>query len=148
MAETVALAKVMHVREREKNDAQKAYRNSSEMFEEIATQLYTLLRKKETAEESYEYYLQQTTPITKIKEQLRYIEILNKRIVAMQGSVQKARKEMDRKQEKLTSAHVEVKKFEKIIDLRQKEQAETIQRYEKQSMDEIAIQQFLSRKNG
>ncbi|MGY0691559.1 flagellar export protein FliJ [Virgibacillus sp. FSP13] len=148
MAETMALSKILHVREQEKNDAHKAYRNSMELFEEIATKLYTLLRKKEAAEESYESYLQQTTPIDQLKEQVRYIEILNKQIVTLQHSVQQARNEMETNQEKLTSAHVEVKKFEKIIELRQKEQAENIQKQEKQLMDQISIQQFLSRKNG
>ncbi|GGB30296.1 hypothetical protein GCM10011409_04530 [Lentibacillus populi] len=148
MAATKRLSKILHIREQEKHDAQKAYHHSQELFEDVAVKLYTLLRTKEAAEESYEGYLKQSTPITTIKEQLTYIEMLNKKIISMQQSVEQARNEMKTNQRHLTNAHVEVKKFEKIIEIRRREQDEIVRKNEKQAMDEIAIQQYLGRKNG
>ncbi|WP_164668993.1 flagellar export protein FliJ [Virgibacillus doumboii] len=148
MAGTVALSKILHVRESEKKDAQKAYQQSIDFFEEIATQLYNLLRKKEIAEESYESYLGQTTAIDKIREQVAYIETLNKQIMQLQHEVQNARNEMETKHGNLTSAHVEVKKFEKIIEHRNQENEELLKKNEKAIMDEASIQQYLNQKNG
>lgn len=146
MAEIVALSKILNVRESEKHNAQKDYHQSIEYFEGVATQLYTLLKKKEKAEEAHEEYIQTTIAIDKIREQMAYIEALNKQILQLQREVQTARTEMESKQVMLTDAHVEVKKFEKIIMYREKEQKELIQRNEKISMDEISVQQYLKSK--
>ncbi|WP_188454388.1 flagellar export protein FliJ [Virgibacillus oceani] len=144
MTGTVALSKILHVRENEKLDAQKAYHHSMELFEEIALQLYNLLRKKEAAEESYEGFLQRSIAIDKIKEQATYIERINKQINVLQASVQKARSEMETRQEELTHAHVEVKKFEKIMEHRRMSREEEIKKIENATMDELSIQQYLS----
>jgi len=143
MAETVVLSKLLLIREREEKEAQKAYYRSQALFEEVATYLYTLLRKKETAEESYERYIQMTTPLERIKEQAAYIEKLNVQIQKLQEDVQRARNEMDNKQVKLTDAHVEVKKFEKVIEHRRKTYTDYLQKKENESMDELSIQRYL-----
>lgn len=147
MVEIIALSKILNVREREKHNAQKNYHQSIEYFEGVATQLYTLLQKKEKAEEAHEEYIQRTIPIEKIRVQIAYMETLNKHILQLQQEVQAARTEMESKQVILTDAHVEVKKFEKIITYRKKEQEELIQKNEKISMDEISVQQYLIQKN-
>ncbi|MEC5422692.1 flagellar export protein FliJ [Virgibacillus sp. C22-A2] len=147
MTQTIALSKILHVREREKNDAQKAYYQSTAYFEEMATQLYNLLRRKEEAEETYEDHLQTIISLDKIREQLTFIEKLNSQILKRQREVQLARSDMESKQLKLTDAHVEVKKFEKIIEVRKKSEDDKLQKIEKASMDEISIQQYLSHKN-
>ncbi|MFD1037986.1 flagellar export protein FliJ [Virgibacillus byunsanensis] len=147
MAETMALSKILHIRENEKKNAQRVYHQSIEFFENIATQLYNLLKKKEAAEDSYELYLKETTPIDKIKEQVIYIELLNNQIMSLQNDVQKARTDMENNQEKLTSAFVEVKKFEKIIEYRHKEKEEMIKKNDNALMDETSIQQYLSQKH-
>ncbi|PAV30002.1 flagellar export protein FliJ [Virgibacillus profundi] len=147
MAETIVLSKILNVREKEKNDAQKAYHQSMDFFEKVATQLYTLLRKKESAEESYEEYISTTTSLDKIREQIAYIDKLNTQIMSLQQDVQNARTAMESKQLQLTDAHVEVKKFEKIIDIRKKAKADTESKMENLAMDEISIQQYLTNKN-
>lgn len=147
MANTVALTKILQLRELEKNDAQKAYHNSMEFFEKIATNLYEMLKKKEAAEQSYDVFIQNSTPLEKIKEQLTYIENLNQKIVQLQTEVQKARSDMELKQVKLSDAHTEVKKFEKIIKLRKQSALQMAQRQENQFMDEISVQQYLSHNN-
>ncbi|MDY0408159.1 flagellar export protein FliJ [Virgibacillus soli] len=144
MAEIAVFSKIKSIKDREKMDAQKAYHQSMEIFETIGTKLYNLLRKKEDAEQSYENYLQQQVPIEKVKEQILYIEMLNKKIVDLQREIQLARNDMEMKQEVLTEAYVEVKKFEKIIENRNKEKRETELRLENNMMDEISIRQFMN----
>lgn len=146
MAKAVALTKILNVRESEKKDAQIAYHESMARFETVATKLYDVLRRKELAEDTYEGYLQATTAIDIIKEQATYIEVLNKHILTLQHDVQQARSLMEGKQGKLADAHVEVKKFEKIIDIRKEAEKAVILKMEKASMDEISIQQYLSKK--
>lgn len=140
----MTLSKILIVREKEKKEAQKAFSLAQSFFEKTATRLYTLLWRKEDAEESYERFIQTPTSLDRIKEQAAYIEKLNKQILTLQHEVEEARNEMNRRQSKLTSAHVEVKKFEKIIEDRKKKHAETIRKKEDESMDEISIQRYIT----
>lgn len=148
MAETIALSKILRIREKEKMDAEKSYQQSMAFFENIATRMYTLLKRKETAESSFERGMQDIIPIEKIKEQVAYIEELNKQIINLQAEVNKARNEMDVKQGKLTDAHIEVKKFEKMIAHRKQVKKEELQKYENEAMNEISIQQYLRKQTG
>ena len=148
MGQTEALSKILHVREKEKKDAQLAHHQSIEFFEKVANKLYDVLRKKEDAEDFYQINLQATISIDKMKDQITYIESLNKRIVAIEEDVKRARAKMETKQLLLTDAHVEVKKYEKIIQFRKDEQIIIAHKMEQISMDEISIQQYLSRKLG
>lgn len=148
IAETASLLKVLTVRENEKKIAQKAFLKSQDTFEEIATKLYKLLKKKEIAEESYDNYIQTFTSIDMIKEQIAYIEKLNDKINHLQREVQIARSQMEQKQTVLNEAYVEVKKFESVIESREKTAAEKTEQMEKSFMDEISINQYLSHKNG
>lgn len=147
MAETLVLSKILNVRENEKKDAQREYQQSMDTFERIATELYHLLKKKEVAEESYECYLHTTTQIDILKEQITYMEKLNKQIMKLQNGVQTARTKMECKQSELTDAHIEVKKYENIIEVRNKKKVENFNREEKAFMDEISIQQYVIHKN-
>ena len=146
MTQTMALVKVLHVRENEKKVAQKDFRKSQDVFEEVATKLYQLLKKKEDAEASYDQFIQSATPLDRIKEQINYIEKLNMKISMLQREVQFARNQMEKKQGILNDAYIEVKKFESIIEKRQKHAAEQEERMEKSFMDEISIHQYLSHK--
>lgn len=143
----LALSKILILREKEKKEAQKAFSHAHAFFEKTATHLYTLLRTKEEAEESYERFIQTTTPLDRIKEQVIYIEKLNKHILTLQSEVQAARDEMNQRQSKLTNAHTEVKKFEKLIDTRKKKYVETIRKEEDETMDELSIKRFSHQKN-
>ncbi|MFD2208827.1 flagellar export protein FliJ [Virgibacillus halophilus] len=147
MAQTAVLNKLLDLREKEKKDAQKAYRQSMDFFEDIAGKMYRLLQKKENAEQSYENYLQQSIPLDRVKEQLSYIELLNQRILDLQNEVQRARQEMNKKQEKLSDAFVEVKKFEKMISYRQQSEKALQDKQEKEFLDEISIRQYVDYKN-
>ena len=142
---TTTLTKVLHIREREKIDAQKAYNQSMESFEEVATRLYQLLKKKEDAEVAYEISIQEPTPIEIIRQQMDYIEMLSRKIIKLEQDLQKARTEMENKHGKLKDAHVEVKKFEKIIQIRKQSAKEMEKKLEKETMDEISINQYLAK---
>jgi len=147
MAGTAALSKILNVRELEKKNAEKDYRVSMDAFEHAATQLYNVLKKKESAEYAYETYLSEATSIDVIKEQVSYIEVLSKQIIKLQRDVQFARNAMEIKQDQLAEAHIEVKKFETIIEHRIEEHQEQVKREENMMMDEISMQQYLSYKN-
>ncbi|MBD1224166.1 flagellar export protein FliJ [Virgibacillus halodenitrificans] len=147
MSGTVSLSKVLQVRELEKNNAQKAYHQSMDVFEEMATRLYNILKKKEAAEATYETDLHNGASINKIKQQAIHIEYINKQINDLQSEVQQARNAMEQKQIKLTDAHMEMKKFEKVIQNRKLEEHERVQRSENIFMDELSIQQYLGQKN-
>ncbi|MFU0790950.1 flagellar export protein FliJ [Cerasibacillus sp. JNUCC 74] len=146
MSDTMVLSKILHIRETEKKHAQKAYQQSLDFFEQTAMELYELLKKKELAEVAYEEKMHQTTTLEKLKEQFSYIEKLNAMIMVLQEDVQRARMEMETKQSELNNAHIEMKKFEKLIENRRNEKIEAIKKNEKAMMDEVAIHQFLNRK--
>ncbi|AXI09084.1 flagellar export protein FliJ [Oceanobacillus zhaokaii] len=148
MADTVVFSKILHIRENEKKAAQKVYYQAMDVFEKVASELYILLKKKEAAEETYDQYIQTTTALDRIIDQVNYIQQLNNQIVLVEKNVQKARADMETKQLKLTDAHVEVKKFEKIIELRKETEANEAKQFEKTFMDEISMNQYLSDKNG
>lgn len=148
MSQIKTLAKVLEVREQEKKDAQLEHHQSIEVFEHIATRLYELLKKKESAESRYERFMHETTPIDQIRDQVQFIEILNQQIIALQEKVTEARTNMEQKQLKLTGAHVEVKKYEKVIELREEESLKIANKLDQAFMDEISTQQFLSRNIG
>src|SRR5690625_912369 len=147
LAETKSFVKILHVREQEKMDAQKAYQQSTDSFEQVATRFYHLLKKKEDAEASYDDLIQYSTTLDKVKEQAAYIERLNKQIVRLQHEFQQARNEMESKQSKLTDAHVEVKKFQHIIESRNHEKVEKEKQLERNQMDAISLKQYISYKN-
>ncbi|GAB4072513.1 hypothetical protein GCM10028778_03420 [Barrientosiimonas marina] len=148
MTETAALTKVLHIRENEKDHAQKAYQTSIDQFENVATELYELLRKKETAEAAYEQCLQKPVPINKVREQADYIANLTEQITDLQNHVQRARNNMETKHQHLSQAYVEMKKFEKLIEKRQRDSAAVVKKQEEAAMDEMSMQQYMSQKTG
>jgi flagellar protein FliJ len=146
MAGTAVLTKILDIREKEKQDAQLAYRKSVDVFEEVATELLDLLRKKEAAESSYEQGLTSNMHLNFIQDQLAYIESLERKVAELQGKVSYARSNMEMKQKVLSDAHVETKKFEKIIEFRTSELLEKVKKVEESFMNEVSIQQYLSHK--
>lgn len=146
--QTEVLTKILNVREQEKKEAQIAHHESMAFYEEISNELIAVLNKREIAEELYQKHLKTMTTIDKIREQTTYIEKINLQLAELQTKLHEARQHMHTKQKKLTSAHIEVKKFEKIIELRKYEQQQFIQKTEQMVMDEISIQQYVNRKLG
>jgi len=145
MANPVVLHKILSVREQEKKTAQMEQITAQNYFEKVATQLYHVLKTKEEAEQTLQSYMKTKAAIERIKEQSLYIDSLNKNIMKLQGQVQKARQEKEKKQQILTEAHIEMKKIEKMIERRAKEQKEQEEKLQMNLMDEISIQQFTAK---
>src|SRR5690625_3524218 len=145
MANPVVLHKILSVREQEKKTAQMEQITAQNYFEKVATQLYHVLKTKEEAEQTLQSYMKTKAAIERIKEQSLYIDSLNKNIMKLQDQVQKARQEMEQKQQILTEAHIEMKKIEKMIERRAKEQKEQEEKLQMNLMDEISIQQFTAK---
>lgn len=144
MSNIAVLNKVLGVREIEKQDAEKAHQHATEQFEQVATKLYHLLKKKETAEKQYEETTKAGAEIEKIQSLLTYIDNLNNEIIQIQQKVNKARIKMENKQDLLTDAYVEVKKFEKVIETREKERDDWEEKQEQLFMDEVSIRQYFN----
>lgn len=142
MSDITVLNKVLGVREREKQKAQKEQIQAENEFTKIATQLYELLKSKEQAEARLQDGLSEASSIADMKNMSLYIQTLINKIPSLQEKVQEARKKMEEKQAKLTQAHIEVKKIEKMIENRKSDLKLAEARKEKMLMDEISIRQY------
>ncbi|WP_186577471.1 flagellar export protein FliJ [Aquibacillus kalidii] len=147
MANVKTFQKILDYRQVQKNDAQMAYSQSVESFEAIATKLYNLLRKKEEIERQYQTYIENVGTVTTIATHYSYLEQLNKKILQLEVTVNKARNEMDIKQLALTDAHIEVKKFEKLIEQKKQKQVQLELIEDNKVMDETSVRQFLFHKD-
>lgn len=144
MVNTKTFKKILSLQEKEKNAAQMAYKESVDCFESVATQFYNLLRKKEEVEQKYHYYLENTGSVTAIATHHSYIENIKTKIATIQITVDKARNDMEQKQELLTEAHIELKKYEKLIERKQMKEKERELYEENKIMDETSVRQFLN----
>lgn len=147
MAEVVTLSKVLHVRENEKKVVQKAYKDAIDSFEQVATELYYLLKQKEEIEELYDQYIESKVPIDRVTQIIEYLKELNGQIIDLQSKVHIARSNMESKQLQLSDAYVEVKKYEKIIEHLKREEMNELKKKEKAFMDEVSMFQYLRHKS-
>lgn len=148
MNDATALHKIWQIRESEKKKAEQAHQQSIQDFERIAMKMYEILKKKEATEEAYEKNIQSIISIEKMEQHTKYIEQLQQQIASMQQLVNDARNTMNQKQQVVTSAHIEMKKVEKLIEKRAVEAKQRIKKEENAFMDELSMQQFLKRKLG
>jgi len=106
--------KVLTIREQEKNETEIAYKESVRSFEEIATKLYELLKKKEDLIEFQQERLAVGSSIEEVHHYARFIDSLEKTIADVQQKVVQARAKMNWHEEKLLEKNLEVRKFEKM----------------------------------
>lgn len=106
--------KVLTIREQEKNETEIAYKESVRSFEEIATKLYELLKKKEDLIAFQQERLAVGSSIEEVHHYARFIDSLEKTIVDVQQKVVQARAKMNWHEEKLLEKNLEVRKFEKM----------------------------------
>lgn len=142
MAQTARLYKILHVREQEKDQAQMNRMHAVEQFEHVATQLYEQLKEKEAAEQKLSRLMSGQITMEKMKEQSLYIQNLSNQLVSLQRRVQDARKTMENKQALLNDAHIEMKKIEKMIEIRETQKKQAAKRLDATMMDEISMRQF------
>lgn len=142
-----SLLKIHQIRENEKQKAQIAHTKSVEFFEELAEQLYILLKKKEELERELSLTGSQAITIGEIQSKSTYLDRLIEKAFLLQNEVNNARSIMEEARTNLTDAHIEVRKIEKMIELRKEEMQIQLNKVENNLMDEISIQQYMA-KNG
>ncbi len=130
--------KVLTIREQEKNETEIAYKESVRSFEEVATKLYDLLKKKEDLIEFQQKRLVVGSSIEEIHHYARFIDSLEKTIADVQQKVVQARSKMNWHEEKLLEKNLEVRKFEKMRENDYKSFQQEQDRIESIFLDEIS----------
>lgn len=142
MSNLTTLIKIEQLRKDEKNQALLEQRKAVDQFEMIAKQLYEQLKTKERAEATLTKYIQ-TEVIGKIREQTVYIDMLQQKVNVLQHKVQIARENMEQKQQIVTEKHIELKKIEKMIELRKERAKKEAALMEMKQMDEISLNRYI-----
>ncbi|MFD4489604.1 flagellar export protein FliJ [Lysinibacillus fusiformis] len=131
--------KVLTIREQEKNETEMAYKESVRSFEEVATKLYDLLKKKEDLIAFQQDRLTVGSSIDEIHHYARFIDSLEKTIADVQQKVIKARAKMNWHEDKLLEKNLEVRKFEKMREKDFKLFQQEQDRIESLFLDEISL---------
>ncbi|MDF1506587.1 flagellar export protein FliJ [Robertmurraya sp. DFI.2.37] len=138
-------ARVLALKEREKDEALFTYQDAVKKFEEVAEKLYELLRKKEDLEAFQSAELKNGLSIVEIRHHQQFIGNLEKTINHYQKMVINARNRMHLFQEKLMEKNIEVKKFEKIREKDLEHFLHSLKTTENKQMDDISIQLYMNR---
>ncbi|MER2262371.1 MAG: flagellar export protein FliJ [Psychrobacillus sp.] len=135
-------AKVLTVREQEKSETEIAYKESVNAFEKIATELYNLLKKRESTLDTQNDLLLSGLSIDGIHHYSNFLESLQKRIEVVQKEVVQARSKMNWYEEKLLEKSLEVRKFEKMKEKDFESFQQEQHRLEAIVLDEISSLKF------
>lgn len=138
-----SLQKLMDLKEREKEEAENVYSSAVKTFEEVATELYHLLKRKEALEEDARAKLSSLVSVLDIQSMQASMLFLQEAIVKQQKRTQLARAKMEEKHQLLLDASFEYKKHEKIREKKRMQFVVEENRLEQVSMDEISVQRFV-----
>ncbi|MFD2443523.1 flagellar export protein FliJ [Bacillus sp. CGMCC 1.16607] len=138
---------ILHIKEREKDDALAIFNESVRSFEEVAEKLYDLLKKKEDLETYQLERLGYGIPVQEIRHHQQFILNIEKTIEHYQKMVMNARNRMNFLQEKLLEKNIEVKKYVKMKEKSFSKFLEEMKYLEDKQMDDISLQQFMYRGN-
>ncbi|MDN4494244.1 flagellar export protein FliJ [Ureibacillus aquaedulcis] len=111
---TYRFEKILTIREQEKQQTEQAYKESVRSFEEVATKLYDLLKKKEDLITYQNDRLTVGSSINQIHHFATFIDSLERTISEVQQKVVQARAKMNWHEQKLLEKNLEIRKFEKI----------------------------------
>lgn len=139
---------VLTFRELEKTETEIEYQASVDSFEVVATELYELLKKKETTIMDQDKQMQEGSSITDIHHYLRFIDSLEKKIERVQQQVIQARSKMQWNEQKLLERTMEVRKFEKMKEKDWEKYQRDMEYREAQRLDELATMTFRGKENG
>ena len=106
--------KILTVCEQEKTETELAYKEAIRSFEEIATKLYELLKKKEDLIAFQQERLKIGSSIDEISHYSRFITSMERMIEEVQQKVVQARTKMNWHEQKLLEKNLEVRKYEKV----------------------------------
>lgn len=111
---TYRFEKILTIREQEKQQTEIAYKESVRAFEEVATKLYEMLKKKEDLIAYQNERLTIGATIDQIHHFATFIDSLEKTIAELQTKVIQARTKMQWHEQKMLEKSLEVRKFEKM----------------------------------
>ena len=137
--------KILTIKEKEKSDARAKYNEAQKSFEQVAEKLYNLFKKKEELIDFQQIKLSTGLSVQEIRHNQLFMDNLEKLIEQCQKEVIQARHKMNLQQERLKEKNIEVKKYEKIKEKDFQKYLEVVKVAENKQMDEISIQQFLSK---
>ncbi len=140
-----ALEKVLEVKDYEKSDAELAYTESVKHFEDVATKLYELLKRKEELTVANEKKLEQGLTISMIQMNEKTIAFLQQEINKLQLNTNEARKKMNEKERYLTYKAIDLKKYQKMKEIKHEQFTKNEHLEEQKFLDEISVQQFVRR---
>ncbi|WP_077211522.1 flagellar export protein FliJ [Bacillus dakarensis] len=137
--------RVLHLKEREKDEAMSLYQETVKKFEEAAEKLYELLKKKEDIVEHQSARMLNGLSVQEIRHHQLFLDNLEKTINHHQKMVINARNRMNLYQEKLMNKNIEVRKIEKIHEKDRSQFFQELKIVESKQMDDISIQHYMNR---
>ena len=111
---TYRFSKILNIQEQEKIQIEIIYKESVKSFEEVATKLYEMLKKKEDLIAYQNERLTFGASIDEVTHYASFINSLEKTIEDLQKKVAQARVKMNWHEEKLLEKNIEVRKYEKM----------------------------------
>lgn len=139
---------VLTYRELEKTETEVEYQSAIQAFELVATELYDLLKKKETTITEQQEQMSEGSSINEIHHYMRFIESLEKKIAQVQQEVIKARSKMQWYEQQLLERTMEVRKFEKMKEKDQQQYRNEEEAKEAARLDELSTMTFRGKENG
>jgi flagellar protein FliJ len=140
MGFTYKFAKLLELRESEKENQALVYEKAVQRFKEVAEKLYELLKKKEDLESYQHEKIRTGIQVHEIRFHQKYLMNLQKEIDHYQNLVIQARHHMQFEEKRLMDKNIEVKKFEKLKDKEYEKYLRERVVEETKVMDEICTQ--------
>lgn len=135
---TYRFEKILTVKDQEKTESELAFKESIQAFEEIATKLYDLLKKKEDLIHYQQERLKVGSSIDEVNHYSKFIDSMEKTIADVQQKVVQARAKMNWHEQKLLEKNLEVRKYEKMRENDFEKYKEDQQRIEAIQLDELS----------
>ena len=137
--------KLLTIKEKEKSDSESKYTEAVREFESEAENLYQMLKKKEELLDLQSEQLKFGLSVQQVRYNQHFLENHEKLISHYQKRVMETRSKMQFYHHLLIEKNIEVKKYEKIKEKDFQRYFNTVKYEENRQMDEISIQQYLSR---
>ena len=129
---------VMIVKQQEKDQTEIAYKDAKKSFEDIATRLYNLLKKKEDLINFQEKKLAKGATINEIHHYSSFLNSVEKSIDETQQKVIQARSKMEWHKDKLIEKSLECRKYEKMKEKDYQTYHKEQERLEMIELDELS----------
>lgn len=140
-----SLQKLLDIKENEKQMKEAEYASAQKNFEEKATRLYQLLKRKEEVEASYLEKLSKGVSVYEIQQQQNSLFRMKMEINKQMKETDLARAVMNKRQDELILISKDVKKYERMKEIKKEQFILEQKRLEMKEMDEISIQLYANR---